>query len=349
MGRCDTITGAQVAYPRATRARRSACVLMFAAACLTGSTPGHAQPAAPELVFESLGADEGGRARLGRIDDDQLRSIVHLVGLEAPGDPIRVVLASEETELARATPPWIAGFAHGATDTVVLFPARSFRYPHDSLQAVLHHEIAHILIGRAGGNGTVPRWFNEGLATVAERAWHFEDRRHLAWMLVTRGPLGMDEVDRRFELGASEAAGAYALASAFVRDLIDTHGVDLPARILEGVAAGAGFDEAFRAAAGQPIQMAERQFHARLTSWEQWVPLLTSPFALWTLVTLLALYAIHVRQRRRAERRARWDAEEDEARISAGADGVAAPERYPAAWTHEEELPDDEPPRGAPH
>lgn len=332
--------------------RLLAWILGFATAIGLAAAAASAQPP-PELVFELLGTDEGARARLGRIDEDQLRAIGNLIGLETPGDPIRVVLASEDTELARGTPAWVAGFAHGPTDTVVLFPSRSLRYPHDSLQAVLHHEIAHILIGRAAGDGRVPRWFNEGLATVAERAWHFEDRRHLAWMLLTGGPLRMDEVDARFERGASEAAGAYALASAFLRDLIDAHGVELPARILEAVAEGSSFDDAFRMATGQPLEVAERRFHSRLTSWQQWVPLLTSPFAIWILVTLLALYAIHVRQRRRAERRARWDEEgdqaEDEGELSSGAGAVAAPERAPRVWRHEEDAPDDEPKRGGPH
>lgn len=335
--------------------RRGIRLILAMLLCAAMLLPASAQQLAPELVFESLGADEGARARIGSIDQDRLSAIVRFVGLEEPGDPIRVVLASEDTNLARSTPAWIAGFAHSGTDTVVLFPARSLRYPHDSLQAVLHHEIAHILIGRAAGGGTVPRWFNEGLATMAERAWHFEDRRQLAWTLVTGGPLALDEVNARFERGSSEAAGAYALASAFVRYLIDTHGQEVPARVLEGVASGAPFDAAFSAATGQPLPYVERQFHMRLTSWERWVPLVTSPFALWSFVTLLALYAIHVRQRRRAERRRRWDDEEEgdeenaREQLTAAAE-VAVPERHQRAWTPAEDSPDDElPPRGGRH
>jgi hypothetical protein len=149
--------------------------------------------------------------------------------------------------------------------------------------------------------------------------------------------------------------GAYALASAFVRDLIDTHGVELPARLLALVAGGQAFDEAFFDATGVPLDIAERQFHARLTSWERWVPLMTSPFALWAGVTLLALYAIHIRQRRRAERRRRWDEEEEDdhdrgPEVSDGADDGAAPAGgrpdSPVSGRH---LLDDEPPRGGPH
>jgi hypothetical protein len=175
---------------------------------------------------------------------------------------------------------------------------------------VLHHEVAHILIARAAGGRAVPRWFNEGLAVVAERAWHFEDRWQLAWALVSAGRLRMDEVNDLFQAGSSGADRAYALAGAFVRHIIETQGSEVPARILAAVSNGASFEVAFEQATGRSLGDAERSFHAELTSWTRRLPLLTSPSVLWMIVTLLALFAIYVRYRRRAERRRKW-AEED--------------------------------------
>ena len=269
-----------------------------------------AQPRAPELQVETLGTATGA-AGLGRIDTEHLRTVVRLVGLDDPGGPIRVVLAPEDTDVARGTPTWIAGVAHGPSDTVLLFPSRSPSYPHDSLAAVLHHEIAHILIYRAARGQSVPRWFNEGLATVAERAWNFEDRRHLAWALASGTPVSMQQVDAAFQQGPNRAARAYALSSAFVRHIIDRHGIDAPAGILGLAARDIPFDGAFERTVGQSLEEAEQDFSLQLTSWERWIPLLTSPFVLWTVVTLLALYAITVARVRRAERRRKWD-EDDE-------------------------------------
>jgi hypothetical protein len=271
------------------------------------------QPPPPALQFETLDARPADEPRLRRLDYSRLSAIVQLVGLDDPGPPIRVMLAPEDSEFARTTPSWIAGFAHGATDTVVLFPSRSLRYPHDSLEAVLRHEVAHILILRAADGHAVPRWFNEGLAVVAERAWHFEDRWQLVWALVAADQVRMDEVNDLFQAGSSGAGQAYALASAFVRDLIESQGSDVPARILAAVANGVSFEVAFAQATGRSLVDAERSFHAGLTSWTWRLPLLTSPFVLWMIVTLLALYAIYVGSRRRAERRRKWD--EDDARV----------------------------------
>jgi hypothetical protein len=278
--------------------------------------------------------------RFRRLDHDRMRAIVQLVGLENPGPPIRVVLARENSELARATPSWIAGFAHGTSDTVVLFPSRSPQYPHDSLEAVLHHEVAHILIVRAANGQAVPRWFNEGLAMVAERAWYFEDRRRLAWALVSADQVRIDDVNDLFQAGSSGAGRAYVLASAFVRHIIDSHGPDVPARILSGVANGVSFHVAFEQATGRSLVNAERSFQAELTSWTRRLPLLTSPFVLWMVVTLLALYVIYVSRRRSAERRRKWAEEEarDDSLLPAETTGDensgSQAQRPPREWVH---------------
>ena len=308
----------------------TACAI---AACLVAVEAAGAarQPAPPALQFETLDSRPADEPRLRRLDPDRLRTIVQLVGLEDPGPPIRVMLAPEDSELARATSSWIVGFAHGSTGTIVLFPSRSLHYPHDSLEAVVRHEVAHILIVRAAAGQAVPRWFNEGLAVVAERAWHFEDRWQLGWALVSADQVQMVEVNDLFQAGPSGAGQAYALASAFVRHIIETHGSDVPARILAAVANGVPFDVAFEQATGRSLVAAERSFHVELTSWTRQLPLLTSPFVLWLIITLLALTAIYVRGRRSAERRRKW-AEEDAGDVG---------------WLAEESLKDETSPRGA--
>ena len=332
---------------------------MLLVGCAGASTD--AQPV-PDLAFETIGPSPPAPERLFLASPDQLRAIVRIVGLEEPGDPILVVLASEESDVARSTPSWIAGFAHSRESTVVLFPARSPRYPHDSLEAVLYHELAHVLIWRAAGERPVPRWFNEGLATVTERAWHVADRRQLAWALATSGTVEMERVDQLFGGREAQATTAYAFAGAFVRHIMDTHGWDAPARILARVSRGEPFAEAYRGATGEALAESERTFHQALLSWERWIPLLTSPFVLWTAVTRLALYAIHVARRRRAERRRKWDEEEEAALTLAAAGpghpGVAVPDqpdgptnppdgrtRRPETADLWESDPDDEPPR----
>ena len=91
---------------------------------------------------------------------------MQLLHITDPGPAIRVVLASETSDWARQVPSSTAGFAVAEDNLVVLFPSRSPRYPQDSLEDVLHHEVAHVLIDRAAdgqaGAALVPRRPGDG-------------------------------------------------------------------------------------------------------------------------------------------------------------------------------------------
>jgi len=266
------------------------------------------QAEAPEIRIEAPEDLAGVAARISRLDRARLRAIVRLVGLTDPGDPITVLLVPEGSDLANATPPWIVGFARGADSPIVLFPARSPSYPYDSLDDVLQHEIAHVLIERAAAEQRVPRWFHEGLALSAERPWGFEDRTRVAFALAGRG-VSADALDRSFVGGRSEQARAYAISGAWMRDIVRRHGSDAPARILRQMAAGRPFDEAFVRTTGETVTTSAAIFW-RDSWWYQAVPFFTSSLVLWIAVTFLALYAIRTRRARRAARWRAWEAEE---------------------------------------
>jgi hypothetical protein len=314
-----------------------------------GAAVARGQPGGgPELRIEAPQELAAVAARLARLDPGTLGEIVRLVGLSDPGPPIAVVLAPEGSDVARATPGWIVGFARGADSLIVLFPSRSPSYPYDSLEDVLRHEVAHVLIARAAGQTAVPRWFHEGLAMSAERPWGLEDRTRVVFAL-TRARLSTPQLDRVFAGGQGDHARAYAVAGAFVRDLLRRHGREAAARILARLAAGEKFDMAFFRATGQPLTASEEAFW-RDSWWYQAVPFFTSSVVLWNGVTFLALFAIRTRRERRAALRRRWEEEErlerdlEQARIELGA-AEDAEEEEPQDWAPIEP-PDDEPKKG---
>ena len=253
---------------------------------------------------EELGA---ARSRLETFDTRRLRGVMRIVGLNEAGDPIRVVLAPEGSSLARQAPPPIAGFASLDESLIVLFPARSPAYPHDTLEDVLHHEVAHVLMARAANGAPLPRWFHEGLAVLAERAWRFEDDARLLreLVLVSRTPL--DRVNELFGADAGSRARAYTLAAAFVRELMRRHGADAPANILRRVGRGESFERAFAQATGESIAAAETAFWDGHRFWTSIGPFLTTEAALWMIVTIVAVYAIIRRRQQRAAQRKRWE------------------------------------------
>src|SRR5262249_56426725 len=124
------------------------------------------------------------------------------------------------SDVARAVAPWISGFAAGESNLVVMFPARSPGYPDNTLEDVLRHEVAHILIWRASAGRPVPRWFNEGLAMEVERMRRFQDQTQLLYELVTGGRTHLEHLHRLFSCGPNQETRAPAFSRPLVSDLL---------------------------------------------------------------------------------------------------------------------------------
>lgn len=277
--------------------------------------------APPELRFEAPPELASVVTQLEAVERDRLEGVIDLVGLDDPGPPIRVVLALEGSPPADRVPSWVAGYAVGQIGLVVLMPARSPAYPDRSLDAVLLHEVAHVLVARAAGRQGVPRWFNEGIAMAAGR-YGLVDRFEVVLATMRPGNPSLGSLDRGFPVGPDASRRAYALSGAMVRWLRDAYGNRAPARILARVRAGADFDAAFREVTGVPILEAESRFWHTMGNWRRFMPLLTSPTLGWAGITGLFLLAYAVRRRRDARQRAIWAAE-DEAEAAAEAAGEA--------------------------
>jgi hypothetical protein len=193
---------------------------------------------------------------------------------------------------------WIAGFASNGEgpekkdEMVVLFPARTPSYPNGSLEDVLRHEVAHVLIGRASAQRPIPRWFNEGLAMSVERGWRLQDEGQLVYQLAVGSRTSLDGLDRMFSGEQPEVTRAYVLSGALVHDLLQRHGAGIGAEILTRMNDGASFEHAFTEAVGMTPADAEAEFWVRQYTWAAWLPTLTSTTTLWFMVTALALLAI---------------------------------------------------------
>jgi hypothetical protein len=263
--------------------------------------------ARPQLRIVAPDELAAARARLESFDTSRLAGVMRLVGLDQAADPIRVVLAPEGSMLAQKAPPPIAGFAMLDENVIVLFPARSPSYPHDTLEDVLHHEVAHVLMARAARGAPLPLWFHEGLAVLAERTWRIEDQARLLreLLLVSRTPL--DQVDALFAGDAGSRARAYTLAAAFVRELMRRHGGDAPGNILRRVGRGETFEGAFVQVTGESVAAAEIAFWNGHRFWTTIGPFLTTQTAIWMIVTLVGVYAIIRRRQQRAAQRKRWE------------------------------------------
>ena len=269
-----------------------------------------------ELVVEAPAELDGVAAQVREFDTERLASVMLLTGTQGVPAPIRTLLMVEESATAQDTPAWVAGFADSANDLLVLFPNRIGSYPHGSLETVLYHEVAHVLINRAAKGGPVPRWFNEGLASAAERSWGLEDRSRFTWDLMVGGALTATELESLFGEGRQEVARAYVVSEAFVLDILQRHGTSTAARLLSRMGDGASFEAALYATTGLTVAEHVGLFWERHAVWKRWLAFVGHPFTLWGFATVLAIVAIWRHRRRRFVRRRQWEiseAEEDQA------------------------------------
>jgi hypothetical protein len=281
---------------------------------LLGGLSAGAEPNVPRLIVQAPPE----LAALGRtVQDFDPRLLEPAIRLTGASDlsPIQVLLAPEGSPEAQSAPLWVSGYAIGPAGAIVLFPARTKTYPDSDLDALVQHEVTHVLIDRAAGGRPVPRWFHEGLAMAAGRGRGLEDRSRTALAILIDGRTTLSDLDSRFAGGQSDVQEAYALAGDFVADLLLRRGADTAPEILAGIAQGESFDAAFQAAAGDTLANVEASYWRRRTFWNRWVPFLTSGAALWLGITALALVAFKRRRVRDQELRRAWELEEELARV----------------------------------
>ncbi len=272
-----------------------------------------AAQARASVVLEVRAGDGMERIAAGirAADPHRFDSVMALVGLERAGPPILVIVAPESSQLAKKAPSWVSGYAIPEESFVVIFPQRASKYPIDGMEELLRHEVAHVLIERAARGRQIPRWFNEGVATVAGESWSVSDRSMVTLNMARGGEQSLARVEEMFGEGEPTVARAYAFSGAFVNDLLRREGKRAVAGILSRVGDGASFESAFVRVTGSTISTAEREFWSRRTFWNRWIPLLTSSIVLWGLITLLATWATTARMRRDRARLAAM-AEDDE-------------------------------------
>jgi len=246
----------------------------------------------------------GTAERIRGLDLQPLTRALERAGLALP-PLIQITLIPAADPRAGSAPGWIVALASGR-DRIVIFPDRVGRYPYDSLEAVVRHEIAHLALNARADDRPLPRWFHEGVAVSLESGWGLGPQLRL--MTATLRNPTIRDLDRLFASDApSETARAYLLATALVDDVLGRHGPGLPGAIAARVATGMPFDRAFAIETGVSPDVAAARAWVTYIGWTRWIPLLTSTSAIWAVIMTLAFLVFAIRLRRRWQRRRLWD------------------------------------------
>jgi hypothetical protein len=141
--------------------------------------------------------------------------------LPRPTARVLIVIAPDRQRFAELVgphaPEYGAAIAVPAEQRIVMQGSRAGSDAGDPIQ-VLRHELAHLALHEAMG-ALPPRWFDEGYASYVAGEWGREEVLATNLALAWRGVPSLEALDQAFEGGASQAAGAYALAQRAVVEL----------------------------------------------------------------------------------------------------------------------------------
>lgn len=158
-------------------------------------------------------------------------------------------------------PEWGAALAFPESRRIVMQGRAASSDAGDPVE-VLRHELAHLALHERLGD-RVPRWFDEGYASVAAREWRREDALSANVALALRGTPTLDQLEQSFDGGSMAAQSAYALSYRAVSDLAQLdpdRGLTL---FFDYWANGATLDGAVRRAFGVTLAGFEKDFQAR--------------------------------------------------------------------------------------
>ncbi|MGM0575805.1 MAG: peptidase MA family metallohydrolase [Myxococcota bacterium] len=256
-------------------------------------------------------------ARLAAGAEERFDRLCHMIGAcDALDEPIEVWLAEDATGFARVFPDgspmaeWAVGVAFPDEQRIVLRAHGSALF---TLHETFDHEVSHVLV-RAKVGDHVPRWLSEGIAiwqageAVLQR---LVDAQRAA---VTDNLLPLEDLDRRFPARGKAVTLAYAQAALFVHWLEQEHGVGALPALLDHLGRGKDVHEAFEAAYGASLDGLEEEWREAIAHGSAGSTLLGDPNLMWSLMSLLFLWAAVITWRRRREQMralAREEARED--------------------------------------
>jgi len=223
-----------------------------------------------------------------------------------PDRPLRIILAPSRAIFDSITrgrmPPWSGGAAFPEAGVVVLLSDR----PTVELTVALRHELAHLALRWRVGHH-VPLWFEEGYAAIAAGEWGRVDALRMSWQLARGRRMDLDDLDRALRGDATDAEGAYALATTAVLLLERWGGERGLEPLISQLPAAPSFDAALRetyhVTEGDFEERWERDLRSRY-GWLQWAQ---SVGVFWAVLGLLLVALVVVRRRRDRARRARLD------------------------------------------
>jgi hypothetical protein len=255
---------------------------------------------------------------------------VSVLGRDWPGvTEIRVGVGREEFEALAlhggAPPGWAVALAY-PSHRIVLLNALTMAGPEGMV--TLRHELAHVALGQLARGW--PRWFQEGLAqNLTGENWSVTHYTALFRAVTQEKIFRFEHLHDAWPDLPSDVEIAYAQSAAFVAWLSARYGPEGMGRLVDEVATGQPFEQAFGKAFKSSLWVEELAWRDGLAARYGWLPLTTSTSLLWLGMTGLVVAAYVRRRKQKEEHLAQMEAQDaaEEAELRASLEAELAQQR----------------------
>jgi hypothetical protein len=157
----------------------------------------------------------------------------------------------------------------------------------------IEHELVHIVLHAASGGAMLPRWYQEGVATLLAGEATYDRLRAVTGAAALGQLDSLDQLDQGF-LGSQVAVErAYATAAGFLifasrRSASATPVADLQRRMQQGIGFDAAFQLSFGGAPAEWYGLYASHMQAAASLWA----MLLSDSSIWSLVSALGMLAM---------------------------------------------------------
>jgi hypothetical protein len=247
-----------------------------------------------------------------------LKKMVADIGMDKlPEGKVRVIILppfaeGKKGEENLGVPGWAAGIAYPGENLIVIRTASFGDQEHKGLLTIFRHELAHLLLYHYLGANyySLPSWFNEAVAMWQAKEWSFDEGSLLSRALIFHSLIPLSELAGSFPSDYNRARLAYTEALSFFLYLRDRKGEEGIRALLYQLKQGKEFTTAFSLAFGGKPEEIEAKWLSSLNFWYKWVPVVTSTFSIFFLITALFLIAYIRKRARTRELLRRFDEEE---------------------------------------
>jgi hypothetical protein len=178
------------------------------------------------------------------------------------------------------------------------------------LPATVTHELAHLCLAELAAPQALPRWFNEGAATLLAGESRHAEPTLISRALLTNSLIDFDVIDDLLSFPNAQAALAYAESYHAVSFMSQRFGVDAIRNFAQALGAHPEPRQAFHAAFGADLWDFETEYFDYLRRHFRWYFLLDESFLFGGVILILVVAGFFVTRWRTKRKVKEWEAEE---------------------------------------